>query len=140
MLLRVVVGELMKNKDVIKSAWLVRWERLDPTTRDINEAEIAAILPGRISSKRIQELVRQLYISKICMIRDKINAMACPEIIPPIRFASSIDGKQWLYRFTCGDDDPYLDARIVKNLRALSDGDGKNRCVWDDLPRPNYNA
>jgi len=114
----------------IKRAWIIKWSSMRSNTED---NKVIGILNSRKTTQYVQDLVRQLYISVKYTPLDMINMRKNP---PPILFADSTNGIRWHYRFSCGGDDPFLEARIVQNLRLVQGKNGEEKLEWDELTRP----
>src|SRR5258708_6583564 len=121
----------MEKTRTFKKAWIIKWSSF----RSLADNKVIAILNSRISSERIQKTVQQLYISFKYSPLDMINHFNDP---PPILFAESKNGFRWLYSFSCGEDDPFLDARLVRNLYVVLADDGSEKVRWEEIPRPSF--
>lgn len=121
------------TKNVGISAWLITWEHMGDHAKPLDR--VAAVLNPRVSAHRVLEIVELLYANasydpseRIAMAKDRKN-------IPyPARFGV-LHSVPWQGEILCGHN-PWLEARLVKNLRAQSDGTGQDVFVWDERPKP----
>lgn len=115
------------------SAWLVTWEHSGdhakpPTT-------VAAVLNPRLSGRRITEIVELLYANASYDPSERIAIAGRRASNPyPARFGT-LYGTPWEGEITCGHN-PWLEARLVDNLRAEKNSSGEERFAWDERPKP----
>jgi len=113
--------------------WLITWEWWNGHTK------IALALRGRLSPKRVKEIVESLYAysqytpSEFVRYCVEKNGKDNPY---PAKFAD-IKGVTWEGRIYCGDN-PRLYARKVDNLDIYMREDGESDIRWEERPIPKY--
>lgn len=115
------------------AAWLVTWEHSGEHARP--PERVAAVLGPRMPGRRVAEIVELLYANasydpaeRIALIRRGVHNPY------PARFGT-LRGVPWEGEITCGHN-PWLEARLVDNLRVECDSSGADRFAWDERPRP----
>ncbi len=115
------------------SAWLVTWEHMgDHATPP---ETVAAVLSPRLTARRVLEIVELLYANASYDPSERIAFAKSRKGNPyPARFGV-LHGVPWEGEIVCGHN-PWLEARLVRNLRADRDATGQERFVWDERPKP----
>src|SRR5262249_10276910 len=130
---RVTVLARKRNRGGI-SAWLVTWEHADAHAKP--PGRVAAVYNTRGSPERVKELVELLYVGASFAIFEQIAYANNRSFNPyPARFGSLRGILCWMGEIYCGHD-PWLFARLVDNLRTEESGDGVERVLWDERPKP----
>ena len=102
------------------SAWLVTWEGVGGHVKI--EEQVAAILNPRRSVDRVKDIVELLYVNASHSYVERINYAKSRKNNPyPAEFGVSHNGVPWTGEVTCGHN-PFLEARLVDNLRVEGDG------------------
>ncbi|HMU64913.1 MAG TPA: hypothetical protein PKD35_09545 [Nitrosomonas sp.] len=120
-------------KRKLGAAWLITWEGTSPPKR--RSKRIVSILGCRVSSGRVLEHVEQLYIDLLYSLHEKITYARHRAKNPYSAEYVKIDGIQPGDRITCGHN-PFLLARLVKNLEFHHGADGEEVLAWDEIPIP----
>ena len=124
----------IKSKIKKKKAWLITWEGTNRDRENIAE-NIVNVFDSRVSSEKIKFFIENHYISlKFGSLEKASYASKRKENPFPVIF-EKINGVPWEGKMTCGDN-PFLSARIVKNLIILESGDGKRHIQWEEIPKP----
>lgn len=115
------------------AAWLVTWEHsgdhAKPTER------VAAVLRPRVPGRRVAEIVELLYANASYEPSERISLLRRgARNAYPARFGT-LRGIPWEGEIFCGHN-PWLEARLVDNLRVERDSAGAERFAWDERPRP----
>lgn len=112
-----------------RSAWLVFWNRA--LAEDEANPPIVAIFDSRKTPERIADFVEQTYISTHYSLREKIHYATRPKK-NPYRAQINYNKEQGrLVSITCGHN-PWLEARIVRQMRLTMDADGRQLLTWED--------
>ncbi len=115
------------------SAWLVTWEHAGDHAKP--RQRVAAVLNPRLSGQRVRELVELLYANELYDPSERIAFIKDRGRNPyPAQFGS-LGGVPWTGEIVCGHN-PWLEARIVDNLRAVKDGEGAEQFDWNERPKP----
>jgi hypothetical protein len=104
-------------------AWLVTWEWVgDHAKRD---DKVAAVLNSRLSESRVKKLVEFLYLNDSYAVSEKMAVAQRRRDNPyPAKVERGI--------ITCGHH-PFLQARLVDDLRVEYDGHGMDTAVtWKE--------
>ena len=118
----------------MKKAWLITWDQAGGHPRQ--KDKIVSILSGRLSAKTVFDYVERLYVSSEYSLSDRLAYAKNRKNNPyPAQFVS-INGVLWEGQITCGHN-PFLFARLVKNIRVEVDSDGEEQLHWDEIPKPN---
>lgn len=125
----------MKQKQLrTKSAWLVTWDWAGDHARV--EDEVVAVLNYREAPEKVRRFVEQLYASLTYSAREKLLVAKTRKSNPYPAMFGSIGGISWQGQITCGHN-PWLFARMVRNLRVEIDDNGDEKLIWDEVPKPN---
>lgn len=108
-------------------AWLVTWEWCGDESKPAEK--VAAILDYRLSSDSIQRIVELLYVNSHYTLRERL---LYAKKRPNPRLARTMG---WDGEIECGQN-PHLYARMVTHLHVRIRGDGTERPVWRERPRP----
>jgi hypothetical protein len=115
------------------AAWLVTWEHIGDHARP--SERVAAVLGPRLSGRRVAEIVELLYANASYDPSERIALLKNGAPNPyPARFGS-LRGASWEGEICCGHN-PWLQARLVDNLRVECDPSGAEQFVWDERRRP----
>ena len=116
------------------SAWLITWESVSDHAKPTDV--VAAVLNPRLSGRRVLEIVELLYANASYDTSERIAFVKSPQRNPyRAQFGKLHDGVPWEGEIICGHN-PWLEARLVSNLRAERDADGLEQFVWEERPRP----
>jgi hypothetical protein len=119
------------------SAWLVTWEAMSEGSAAKVQQRIAAILNPRWSDRRVEELVELLYANATYSLDERIALVRGTWKNPyPVRYGT-LNGVPWTGRMVCGHN-PFLEARLVDDLRVVVNDDGTERPVWKERPKPHF--
>jgi hypothetical protein len=116
-------------------AWLVTWEWCGDHAK--REDKVAAIFNPRLSGDRVRELVEFIYLSAMYSLRERADYARDKKRhnLYPAEFGTTPEGVTWVGEIVCGHN-PYLQARLVDDLKIESDPEGIERATWKELPRP----
>ena len=115
------------------AAWLVTWEHIGEHARP--PTKVATVLSPRLSGRRVLEIVELLYANAAYEPSERIAIAKSRRENPyPAQFGS-LGGVPWGGQIVCGHN-PFLEARLVSNLRVETDSSGHEQFVWDERPRP----
>ncbi len=115
-----------------KCAWLIYWESSERTLSNDN---IIAILDSRKSDKFVRDFILQHYISKYTSLAEKIYYSSHLKDFPYQVVFEKIQDVPWVGMMTCGHN-PFIVARIVKNLTLSISDDGSEMLHWENMPKP----
>lgn len=127
----------MNKKEVKKkdSAWLITWE--DKNSNTFSTKNIISIRDARISGDRIADFIEQYYISTHYATKDKFYFSSRLKLNPyPAIYSKTKGGVPYMGSLTCGDN-PYIHARLVKNLKMFYNGI-EEKFEWDDIDYKNW--
>src|SRR5689334_17955929 len=114
------------------SAWLVTWEWSGDHAK--RRDKVAEILDPRTSPERVRQIVELLY-HREASLSEKIAWRLRRHHQPyPAEFMR-LEGVQWAGEIICGHN-PWLRARLVKNLILKTDLEGKESATWNDRYTP----
>lgn len=129
------VEEFYKEVDKPKSnfkkqAWLITWENKD--SKSFNPNNIIAIRDARVSGEKIADFVTLHYaaIKYSSTNKFRFSSKATPNPYPAI-FSKTDKGISYACDITCGDN-PYIHARIVKNLK-ISYENNTEKFDWEEV-------
>ena len=106
------------------SAWLVTWEHAGEHAKP--RQRVAAVLNPRLSGQKVLEIVELLYANEPYNPSERIAVARSRRSNPyPARFGS-LEGVPWEGEIVCGHN-PWLEARLVRNLRAKPDSTGEEQ-------------
>jgi hypothetical protein len=112
------------------NAWLVTWEWMGQHAAV--EKPLIAILDRRIGYARISDFVRWTYASSLSAY-DWLDALKTRRFAyEPVR--GTVGGIPCDFEMSCGHN-PWVFARLVKNVRVQGNGDGAKLC-WDRWTLP----
>ena len=118
------------------SAWLVTWEHQGNHAKPARH--VAAIYNSRWGSERVRELVELIYVTTCYEISEQIMYATNKRAFNPYPAEFiSLNGISWQGAIHCGHN-PSLYARLVNNLRTEAFGDGEERVLWDERPKPKH--
>ena len=113
-----------------KSAWLITWEHANSENSNTS-GQVIAIRDGRSSSKKIKDFVEQHYIAVNYSLFEKMHYSSHRKDNPyTAEYIPLPDGVGWLARIHCGHN-PFIYARLVRNLRLYDDDEGGIVLDWD---------
>lgn len=116
-----------------KSAWLLTWEYANDDRRPISD-RVIAIRDGRMSSEKIKEFVEQTYIASLYSLDEKMHYSSHAKDNPyPAVYGMHPKGGRCLAKMTCGHN-PFIMARVVRDLRLYNDKEGDEALTWQELP------
>ena len=125
----------MSKSSPLRSAWVVAWESIGDQPLVPTDREVVAVLNYRWSGSKVREITEQLYASLNYTPHEKLRAAWDRTANPyPARFGE-LNGVPWTAEVLCGHN-PWLKARMVKNLRTIEVEDGAAKLCWEELPRP----
>ncbi len=96
---------------------------------------VAAVLSPRLSARRVLEIVELLYANASYDPSERIAFAKSRKGNPYRARFGVLHGVPWEGKIVCGYN-PWLEARLVRNLRADRDATGEERFVWDERPIP----
>jgi hypothetical protein len=115
------------------SAWLVTWEHAGEHAKP--RQRVAAVLNPRLSGQKVLEIVELLYANESYDPSERIAVVKNRRSNPyPARFGA-LEGVPWEGEIVCGHN-PWLEARLVRNLRAQPDSTGEEQFLWEERPKP----
>lgn len=122
-----------RNKPGRITAWLITWEWTGDHAR--REDSIAAILSPRLTFEKIKEIVEMIYTNEFYTYRERIAFTKNKKANPYPATFDDIDDIPWQGRIHCGHN-PWLEARLVDNLRVFQNPNGDEQLSWDERPKP----
>ena len=124
----------MKTKQLkVKSAWLVTWDWVGDHAKV--EDPVAAILNYRTSPEKVRRFAELLYASEFYSHGEKLLFAKDRKRNPyPAEFGA-VNGVPWQGQITCGHN-PWLFARLVKNLSIEIDEQGEEQLDWNEVAKP----
>lgn len=122
----------MMNARPLKTAWLISWEWIGDHARV--DQPVVAILNSRRSGEHVRQFVEQFYCSTKFGIEEKVRVARDAKANPyPAKFVQ-MEGTPFHGVITCGHN-PFLLARLVRNVRVFVDGEGTERLEFEKIPR-----
>jgi hypothetical protein len=115
-----------KRKEVGMKAWVLTWES---ENRELPGDKVIAVLNSRWGTKRVSEAVELFFAEHIFKYDDKIAHAKYKNFNPYKPSVSSGPGMP--VRIMCGYN-PYIEARVVDNIRVIEGRDGKYDWEWDE--------
>jgi hypothetical protein len=115
------------------SAWLVTWEHAAGHVKP--QEKVAAVLSPRLSGQKVLEVVELLYANAEYDPSDRIAIAKSRKNNPYKAEFGWLEGMRWEGHIVCGHN-PMLEARRVRNLRAVPNATGQERFDWDERPLP----
>jgi hypothetical protein len=116
--------------------WLITWEWAGDYAKVENP--IAAILNPRLSPKRVSEIIELLYVNRNYSLSERLDYSNNKKFNPYPAEYYKINGVDYLDRIYCGHM-PYLYARKVKDIKVVTNQNGKEELIWKELPKPKIN-
>ena len=115
----------------MKSAWLITWEWAGEHAK--KNWKVVAILNYRLSGNTVRAYVERLYVNSEYTLSEKVADAKNSKNNPyPAQF-DRINGVPWMGRITCGHN-PFLYARLVKNIRVEIGTNGEEHLEWEEIP------
>ena len=105
-------------------AWLVRWSWIGDHAAVANP--IVTILSARTGFRDVQKYVERRYIEASASLDEKLSYALYNNPQQPAYPAQLEQG-----RVHCGDN-PFLEARVVDELRVVEDADGNEVLNWTE--------
>ena len=119
----------------LKSAWLVTWEWSGDHAR-VEDDPAVALFNYRWPAETVRLIVEQLYATFEYSIPEKVAVARNKRSNPYPARARDIDGAPFWGEMFCGDN-PWLRARLVKDVRIEIDTSGKKTLRWSERKLPN---
>ena len=119
------------KRECLRSAWLVTWEWSGDHARV--EDPVVALFNYRWPGKTVRLIVEQLYATFKYSISEKVAIARNKRNNPYSARARDIDDAPFWGEIFCGDN-PWLRARIVKNVRIEVNASGREILHWDERP------
>lgn len=117
-----------------KSAWLITWEETTSSSKRLEE-RVIAIFDSRTGSGTIKEFIERFYMADETL-SDKVYYSSRRHKYPyRAQYDTAPNGGYLYYSITCGHN-PWISARIVKNLRLRVDSEGVEHISFDKIPPP----
>ena len=89
-----------------------------------------------MSPNKIQEFVEEYYMATHYSLEEKMHYSSHPKDNPyPATFASHPMGGRWYAKIDCGPN-PFIHARLVRNLKLFKGADGDSALTWDEITFP----
>jgi hypothetical protein len=125
----------IKRTDRGISAWLITWESMGNHVETPNK--IAVILDPRMKPDRVKTIIELLYVNEEYSLSDRISYAKSKRNNPYPAEYDAIGGVKWQGRITCGHN-PWLEARLVDNLKVRLDDNGEEQIIWVDRKPPDF--
>jgi len=122
----------LKFQSKKKSAWIVHWEYSD---KPFAEDSIIAIFDSRKTGHNVADFVLQHYIAVTASLEEKVHYSSRLKDFPYQAEFTKVDSALWTGSITCGHN-PFITARVVKNLTLSTNDKGKEMLLWDAIPKP----
>nr|NJM03439.1 hypothetical protein [Desulfobacula sp.] len=116
-------------------AWLITWEKFRAEEENDQSNKIVSIFDSRVSSDKIKDYAENFFISTQYSPFEKITFANKRKNNPYPAEYLRINGIQWQGRIVCGHN-PYLLARLVKNLIVVNNESGQEIISWEEQPIP----
>jgi hypothetical protein len=133
-------GTLVKRQ----RTWLITWEWTRNHAKVDDEDNIVAILDARTSERTIEELIKRLYVSKMFTYQEQLAYLKSNKDNRPLVQHGVVKVDQnlrekaslppWVPvadQIICGEN-PWLWARIVHQVEAYLDLDGREHLRWKE--------
>jgi hypothetical protein len=111
------------------AAWLVFWNSM-PAPDQVTDSPIVAILDARKSIERIADFVEQTYMASCYSLGEKIHYASRRKDNPYRANVNFNKEQQKFIGITCGHN-PWLEARMVRNLRLAIDPESRQLLTWN---------
>ena len=131
-LIKIFKPNPFKNKLAKSKAWLITWEG-----SKVNKSQqVVNIFDSRISTQRVKDFLENYYIACHYSLFEKATYASNPsrKRNPYPAESAKLNGVPWHGQFTCGHN-PFLFARIVKNLIVSIDKKKKEIISWEEMPK-----
>ncbi|SNQ49355.1 conserved hypothetical protein [Frankia canadensis] len=127
-----------------RKAWLVTWDAAGSHAAVAEREVVAAVLRPQTGPETVKRIVELLYMAREFDPADKLDALTRNPY--PAKFGTVTvretfkNGEVWEQRVThtgqiiCGHN-PFLYARLVKNLRLKDSANPGSGLIWDEEPR-----
>jgi hypothetical protein len=115
-------------------AWLVTWEWASDQAR--RDEKVAAVFSPQLGPNRVREFVELLYMTEYYTVSERMTCALPKGHNPyPARFGQTPQGIPWTGEIECGHH-PFLLARLVDDLTAELNADGKETVTWKERLKP----
>lgn len=119
----------VNKKQLIRSGWIITWKWIGHHVKKNTKEEVVLILKHTIPIERVRKYIEILHIASMHP-EDKFYCARNLKNYPFDIIARTIPYKGEYV--TIQGVNPYLEARRVKNIRLLENGNGI-RIMWDDI-------
>jgi hypothetical protein len=99
------------------------------------EEHVVTILNYRLSSRRVAEIIEQLYVDQRMGLATRLEYAKTGKSSCPARLAL-VDGVPYAEELWCGSGDRFLWARKVEDLHVTTDEHGNEKLTWKERKRP----
>lgn len=121
-----------KGRKKEMNAWLITWDWIGEHAKVEVPQRIAGILNSRLSEDSVLDYVKFIYVRERYFLKEQIdiarNTNFWKEHFRLLQKAGEQEGIPLGDRFTLGQN-PWLEARKVKNLKILEDG----TVTWEEI-------
>jgi hypothetical protein len=125
---RSTAGRSAAQEDGLMVAWLV-------TMVPGIEEHVVTILNYRLSSRRVAEIIEQLYVDQRMGLANRLEYAKTGKSSCPARLAL-VDGVPYAEELWCGTGDRFFWARKVDDLHVTADEHGNEKLTWKEGKRP----
>jgi|GEM_PF-2462794 len=116
-----------------KSAWVIYWSYSD---KEFDKGHIISIMDSRKSYQYVADFVLQKYLDQESTVEEKVHYSSHLKSYPYQVEYQRVNGIPWTGSMTCGHN-PFIVARIVKNLTLSYDDNCNEMIHWDNFT-PNF--
>lgn len=113
-----------------EKAWLITWE--DKNNLSFSVDKVIAIISSRVGSDKIASFIEQYYMVNNYTLENKFFFSSKSKFNPfSVIYAKTDEGLSYTGDMKCGNN-PYIHARIVKNLKYIFK-DSQEQLNWEDI-------
>lgn len=113
-----------------EKAWLITWE--DNNNLSFSVDKVIAIISSRVASDKVATFIEQYYMANNYTLENKFFFSSKSKSNPfSVIYAKTDEGLSYTGDMKCGNN-PYIHARIVKNLKYIFKN-SQEQLTWDDI-------
>ena len=107
-------------------AWLVKWEWSGEHAKVVNS--VVSVLNPRYSARSVGKIVEQMYVDFTFSFQERLQYAKNKKSNP---YRAELQNGEIIVR----GHNPWLEARIVKNVHITFDDDGSKQLQWEEIDR-----